>query len=447
MIYRILKVLCKLTIHSYFRRVQIIGKENIPTKGPYIFIANHPSAFMDPIVVATTVSPPVYFIAAGEYVGRGFKGWFFRQFLHMIPVFRPSTRPEDVHKNAEMFTHCFKHLGSKKSLLIFPEGVSITEKKIKPLKTGIARIARSAEIENNFSLNISIVPIGLNYSDPHQFRSDLFIKIGEPILVNDVISNQPEKEIEEVDKLTQLCEERLQETVIHIEEEEDNYILTALNTIYSRDIKTEFGFTFRQQEREFELHKELQDALTFFKNNHPQKFSDVLAELTAYDQTLKANHISDKAIKEIKSQISFRRIGTYIFGFPFFLFGWLTNTIPYILVNLILKKIKVNENFRGSLQLAFGLFIFLFFYASYTTIGIFSPFGWWALLAPILFYSSGIYSLIYLTAIRYSSKRNKLRKFLKSNKALLSQLIVQRKNLILNLENCRVEYQAKNNKA
>lgn len=444
MIYGILKLLCKITVHSYFRRVRIVGKKNIPEKGPYIFIANHPSAFMDPIVVATTVSPPIYFIAAGEYVGKGFKGWFFRNFLHMIPVFRPSTRPEDVHKNAAMFDYCYKHLSSKKSLLIFPEGVSITEKKIKPLKTGLARIARGAEIQNDLTLGISIIPIGLNYSDPHQFRSDLFVNIGEPILVKDYISNLKENEIEEVELLTKLSEEKLTEAAIHIAEEEDNHILSALNYIYLRDIKAEFAFKFKQQEREFQLHKELQDAFEFFKTNQPEKLNAVIDELNRYTDSLKENKVSDKDIKEIKAQISFRRIGTYIFGFPFFILGLFTHAIPYLLVQTLVRKIKMNENFRGSLQLALGLFIFLLFYTGYTIAAINTPIGWFALLLPLALYISGVYALIYLAAIRYSSKRNKLRKFLKSNEELLNKLIVQRKNLILSLENCRVEFQAAN---
>ncbi|MDA7803783.1 1-acyl-sn-glycerol-3-phosphate acyltransferase [Crocinitomix sp.] len=182
MIYRLLKILSQLTIYGYFKKVKIVGREHIPAKGPYIFIANHPSAFMDPIVVATSIRPAVYFIAAGEYVGKGLKGWVFRKLLHMIPVYRPTTRPEDMHKNEDMFVKCFEHLSKRGALLVFPEGVSLTEKKLKPLKTGTVRIAIGAETLENFKLGVPIIPVGLNYSDPHSFRSDLFVKISAPDL-------------------------------------------------------------------------------------------------------------------------------------------------------------------------------------------------------------------------------------------------------------------------
>ena len=55
MIYSLIKYLLKVTIYSYFRRVSILGQEYIPTQGPVIFVANHPSALIDPLVVITGI--------------------------------------------------------------------------------------------------------------------------------------------------------------------------------------------------------------------------------------------------------------------------------------------------------------------------------------------------------------------------------------------------------
>jgi glycerol-3-phosphate O-acyltransferase / dihydroxyacetone phosphate acyltransferase len=442
MVYRLLKLLCKFTLRFYFRRVRIVGKEKIPNDVPCIFIANHPSAFMDPIVVATTVRQPVYFIAAGEYVGKGIKGWFFRNFLHMIPVFRPSTRPEDVHKNKDMFNYCFDHLSGRNSLLIFPEGVSITERKLKPLKTGVARIARGAELKNNRELHLVIIPIGLNYSDPHRFRSDLFVNIGEPIRVNEYITANPENEIEEVERLTDLCEEKLRESVIHIDTENTDKVLDLLNTIYSRDLKLELGIDFKEQEREFKMQKEMLDATLYFREHQPETFLRVTAQMSAYADKLNKNGLNDKDIKEIKFQKSFRRIGSYIIGFPVFLLGFLPNFIPYFLVDFTVKRLKMNETFKGSMILAAGLFIYGGFYTALALLaGIFTPIGWFALLLPFVFYGAGIYALLYITAINHSRKRKNLRRVLRGNKELTEELIVERKKLITELEECRLEYE------
>jgi glycerol-3-phosphate O-acyltransferase / dihydroxyacetone phosphate acyltransferase len=419
-----------------------VGKEKIPADNPVIFIANHPSAFMDPIVVATAVRQPIYFIAAGEYVGKGIKGWFFRKFLHMIPVFRPGTRPEDVHKNKDMFNYCFDHLSSGKSLLIFPEGVSITERKVKPLKTGLARIARGAELKNNEKLNLLIIPIGLNYSDPHRFRSDLFVNIGDPVCVADHITSNPENEIEEVEKLTDLCEEKLRETVIHISTENTDKVLDLLHNIYSRDLKLELGIDFKEQEREFRMQKEMLDAIEYFREHQPETFMRVTRQMSTYTDKLNKNGLNDKDIKEIKFQKSFRRIGSYIIGFPIFLLGFFPNFIPYLLVDFSVTRLKIHETFRGSIVLAAGLFIYGGFYTALAILaGIFTPLGWFATLLPFVFYGAGIYALLYMTAILHSRKRKNLRRVLRSNRELSEELIVERKKLISELEECRLEYE------
>src|SRR6478736_1374462 len=137
MLYRIVKWIARLSLNSYFHRIVVKGYENIPTKGPVIFVANHPSAFMDPMVLASLLKRPVYFMAAAEFFGTGLKHWLFTRHLHMIPVYRPTTLPNEAHQNETIFSQCFKLLNDGGALLVFPEGNSVTEKRIRKLKTGV----------------------------------------------------------------------------------------------------------------------------------------------------------------------------------------------------------------------------------------------------------------------------------------------------------------------
>lgn len=90
MVYRIIKWLAGITLKAYFRKVVVRGMENIPSNGPVIIVANHPSAFMDPMVIGTITNRSLHFIAAGEFMGHGLKSWIYRKQLNMIPVYRPS---------------------------------------------------------------------------------------------------------------------------------------------------------------------------------------------------------------------------------------------------------------------------------------------------------------------------------------------------------------------
>ena len=180
MLYRLFKWLFSLTVRGYFRSIHIEGFENIPISDPVVFVANHNSAFMDPILLAVHIKRPLYFLARGESFKSKIISTFFK-YLNMIPIYRPETSPDLVYKNKQVFRKCFEHLAEGKTILIFPEGVSKTERNLQKLKTGTARIVLGAEDKNRFKLNIKIVPIGINYSDPHHFRSQVFINFGKAL--------------------------------------------------------------------------------------------------------------------------------------------------------------------------------------------------------------------------------------------------------------------------
>lgn len=444
MIYRILKILAQLTIHGYFKKVQITGKEFIPKKGPFIFVANHPSAFMDPIVVATTVKPSLYFIAAGEYVGKGFKGWFFKRFFHMIPVFRPHTQPGQQHKNKDMFEQCYQHLSNKGALLIFPEGVSLTEKKLKPLKTGTARIAIGVEQMHDFDLHVPIIPIGLNYSDPHTFRSDLQINIATPIYAKDVLTSDDfkstEAEINAAKKLTDIIQQRLQSTILHMDTPQEEVLFENLESIYSNEMKNEFGIEMEDHLKEFEMKKDFIDAIQYFKSTNIKLYKETEVKINKYMQTLSKHKLNDKSIRDFRYQLRRRRIFSFILGFPFFLLGLLNNYLPYRLVGWISTKIKIDATFTGSIALAIGLVLFAFWYTAISLILGIGFIGWYALYYPIVMYITGLYAMIYISAIRHSRSRNHLRSLTRNNRLIISDLIKKRRAIIERLTQCKTDY-------
>ena len=65
----------------------------------------------------------------------------------------------------------------------FPEGTSHSDPQLRPLKTGAARIALSAEAEHDGRLGVTIVPVGLAYERKTLFRSSVLLVVGEPLAV------------------------------------------------------------------------------------------------------------------------------------------------------------------------------------------------------------------------------------------------------------------------
>ncbi|MBN4072934.1 1-acyl-sn-glycerol-3-phosphate acyltransferase [Crocinitomix catalasitica] len=441
MIYTILKILCRITIRSYFRRVKIDGKHHIPTEGPYIFVANHPSAFMDPIVIASYVRPKIYFIAAGEYIGKGVKAWFMQSALHMIPVYRPSSRPEDTHKNVDMFKSCFTHLAKGRSLLIFPEGVSKTELKLKPVKTGVSRIARGAELNNDMSLDLHIVPIGLNYSDPHRFRSDLYVKIGEAIKVTDFISKDAESEGDEIRSLTAAIENQLKKSVLHLESAQEEDLLRKIETVYAGDLKQEFEIEYEDQAAEFQMQQEMILAIEYYEKNNAVEVVALHDSLNYYFDELENLGLRSRGLRSSSKAIKVGLMLKYIFGAPIFILGFILNALPYLIVQTVNRRLKIGETFQGSLILATGLFIYLSWYIGITIGTFFVPqLGWWCLCLPIIGYSCGIFALVYLASLQRSRERKDVKRSSRFDEESVNDVRKLRKDIIDKLEVYKEEY-------
>src|SRR5260221_13176382 len=68
-------------------------------------------------------------------------------------------------------------------MAVFPEGASHSDPKLRPLKTGTARIALGAGAALPPNLVLQIVPVGLYYRAKQTFRSVALLHFGTPLSV------------------------------------------------------------------------------------------------------------------------------------------------------------------------------------------------------------------------------------------------------------------------
>jgi len=179
MAYQFLKYLFKFSQYFYFKRIEIVGQENIPKNEANIFVSNHPSAFQDPILVSVNLPQTLFYIAAEEFMGPQKIALFLERNFNIIPIYRPQTRRSEIHKNTDSFRKCHEALSQKKSIVIYAEGYSETQSWLSPLKSGTAKIAFEALKKHPELEKINIISMGYNYSNPHEFRSTFLLNISE----------------------------------------------------------------------------------------------------------------------------------------------------------------------------------------------------------------------------------------------------------------------------
>lgn len=443
MIYRIFEVLLNITVRLYFRRTYLTNQDLVPTEKPVLFVANHQSAFMDPIVTSIYSKRSMYFLARGESFKKKAAAWFFSK-LHMIPIYRKEETPELAHKNTEVFSKCYEHFKKRRAMLIFPEGSSKTEPRLRKIKTGAARIALGAEKEFDYSLGLTIIPVGINYSNPHMFRSDLHINFGDPIEVSDFEELNRKDEFVAAKKLTKLIEERLEERILIVKNEEDEKLVSQVEEVYYGEMLKQLDVRKNDQERGVELKKDLVSGIDYFKNEDPEFVNKMKLKLDKYFGLMKgfkgAESLFHKRLKRDKKTPVLVFVMLLVLGFPFFIFGLVLNGFQYKLIGFLTKKLTFREDFMGSVRMLVGMFVYLISYIVYSKIAwSFMPFQFWFLFTLILPFI-GLFTLWYVRIYNMNKTELYFRRLVLSKDGCLKQLNSLRSEIISDFENARLKY-------
>ena len=215
MIRAVLQVVLRALLRIFFRRIELAGLERLPASGPAVLVANHPSTLVDPILLLAFSPRPVSFLAKEPVFRMPVVGWGARA-LDAIPVHR-AMDGADPRRNAETFERARALLRRGGVLALFPEGTSHDDPRMKPLKSGAARIALGAASTGD-GLPLSIVPAGLVFTDKRAFRSEVLLSFGEPMAVAPApLSSRGEPEPREVRALTGRIQAGLDALVLQAE--------------------------------------------------------------------------------------------------------------------------------------------------------------------------------------------------------------------------------------
>lgn len=440
MLYYTFKLLFYLTVRAYFRSISINGKvSNLSSGKPVIFAANHPSSFMDPIILGAYIKRSLHFLARGDVFKFKIVRPLFRQ-LHMIPVYKADLSPEQLHKNESTFEKCYDHLGKNKTLLIFPEGVSKTERRLRPIKTGTARIALGAEEKHGFELGLEIIPVGLNYSDPHLFKSDVHINYGEPILVNEYRVAYQKDSRDGVVQLTERIKQELEKQIVVIENEKLEKTIEDIETLYRSKLRQNSP----SQEKgthDFKLSQDIVKAVEYFSEHNPKAVKDFQKKVSTYLKDLENSSLRDTQIRSSSVRIkAMRRLLYFLVGFPLFAFGFITNIIPFKLSGFISRRIKIREDFVGSINISVGMLVFLLMYSLESVL--ISNYGnnLIGVLFFIILYPMGLFTISYINSYyKFRGNIKYITLFIQKSD-VVSRLQRERKDLIDELEKRKEEY-------
>jgi 1-acyl-sn-glycerol-3-phosphate acyltransferase len=355
-----------LALKLFFNRVSIQNRDKVPDKSPVIFVANHPNFFMDPLIVGSCCPRILHFFAKSTLFDSRLKEFILSK-LNLIPIYRKIDDEENMGKNEDSFIKGYEILENNGAFLIFPEGISMGKRTLEKIKTGAARIGLEAESKNEFSLNASIIPIGISYSDLVRFRSDIMIRFGEPVYLKEFEQDYKVHETDTVKKLTGLIEDSLNRLTNYIQTDEIEDVVEGLELIYKMELMTELGMELDNKNDDFMTSKILTDVVQWYNENDPSLVDQFRDRLNKYMDLLKRLDIRDEfldpARQERRNWGKTRTIIFLIVGSPLFIWGLVTNYLPYKIPRLLVEMNNKHSAEMASWKLIYGFIFFIVYYA------------------------------------------------------------------------------------
>ena len=365
MLYNIIKIIAITGLKTFFRKISTHNNSIIPKKGPIIFVCNHPNLIIDAWLVGMTCNRKLYFLAKSTIFRGTVLSWILSK-LGLIPVYRKQDGNGDTTKNKDTFIKAYGILEKKGSFLIFPEGISVAERKLNKIKTGAARIGFGAMVNNEWNLDVTIIPVGLSYENIIKFKSEVTIKYGLPIKIADYKNDYIANEVQTVKMVTNKIEDAITNLTTNVRTLEHEEIVDALELIYKKELMRDLGLSTKNKTDEFSITKQLIDGVEWYFQHQPSKVEKFKMMFKSYKEKLDLLGLKEEYIEtNIKSITLIDRFYIYLYiviGFPFYVYGLLNNYIPYKVPRWLAQKFTRAKSEIASAKLLSGMVVFVFYY-------------------------------------------------------------------------------------
>lgn len=177
-----LRILVKISLKGYFKKIIIEGKENIPKNTPILLVANHQNALIDPLLLATHTGLKPSFLTRASVFKKSFVAKLLN-FIHMLPVYRVRDGFSTIQQNQATFDQTYEVLHKNGTVIIFAEGSHSLVRNLRPLSKGFTRIAFGLK-EKYPETNPVILPVALDYGAHKRSGSTVRVTIGKAIPVD-----------------------------------------------------------------------------------------------------------------------------------------------------------------------------------------------------------------------------------------------------------------------
>lgn len=399
MFYRFFRALSRIVVGLFFRRIDVEGQENVPPEGPVLFVANHSNSLVDPLVLLGALDRPVTLTGKNVLGKDPFLAFLIRT-LGVITFHRQQDvgQGANMRQNVEALRQCRKRLAEGGAVCIFPEGVSHSDPHMRPFLTGPARLALDF-LRKGESSDLSIVPVGLSYTEKDRFRSSVWLRFGEPISAEKWLQDHPESKPAE---LTAELRSRIEALTVNFETRRESLVLTWAADIVATGAERPLPLGAGKDSAAdwFRLLGRLQDGYRQLLNSAGAELESLSTRIRKYRSELKRRGISPGEVylpihPGRAMLFVVRELELFLVGAPLALFGIIHHAIPYGIVRAVAKKLSTDKDHWATNVVYPSFVIFPLYYAIIATvIWLLLPPLWAAIYCVAILYT-GLYAILY----------------------------------------------------
>lgn len=364
-------------LRVFFRRIEVVGASHVPATGPVIFVLNHPNALIDPVFLLCLAPRPVSFLAKAPLFKMPVIGWLVRAF-DSIPVYRrqDTADGEGAVDNRRTFERARELLLRGQTVAIFPEGTSHSDPRLKPLKTGAARMALGTRLPD-----LQIVPAGLYYVEKSKFRSDALVVYGPPIPLTTFLTDMEAAEPSAlaVHALTTRIQQALGEVTLQADQAEALALVDRVSRIFAATSDAPWTLAER-----FDLRRRMVAGYNLLRDTDPAAVRTIQDRIERYESDLAALGMSPEhygpADFSLGGSIRYAARSAVSLGvlLPLTLLGTTMHLPTYVLTDLIARRVSGKDmDMVATIKLLAAMLLYpLTWIGVGVAVGLLSSWGW-----------------------------------------------------------------------
>ena len=365
-------------VRIFFRRLEVVGLENIPSDRGGILVAWHPNGLVDPTLVLSAFPRQVVFGARHGLFRIPLLGRFMKA-IGTVPIYRrqdlPGGNVEDQRRRNDASLDLLADRIAQGSFsALFPEGVTHDAPFLQELKTGAARLYYRARTRTPAGIPAPVViPVGIHYDQKRVFRSCALVVFHPPLELSATLDvtpapdADPESTRELARRLTEELEHELRAVILETESWQVHRLLHRARKLIraerARRAETSLG--------EATLDEKVVGFMRIWTGyqellrSHPREVAGLRRRIERYDAYLRGLRLDDHELDHPPPMVGsgfwfvilLQAILVFVLLPPLLLIGLVVNLPPALLLSGAARAMVKKES-AASLKLGGGILLF-----------------------------------------------------------------------------------------